>query len=108
MILRPLMKVTELEIKWLQPAPGIPNSESIAVPPEILRPHNMQKLLIVGTPSTETIGIGSVRKITIQAKDEISDHRVWLESFKKRFVDGLPFQYPKIRAGDTALRDMVC
>lgn len=78
------------------------------MPPEILARDNLRKLLIVGTPSIETIGIGSVRKISIQSKDEISDHRVWLESFKKRFIDGLPFQYPKIRACDTALRDMVC
>ncbi|ODM99348.1 E2/E3 hybrid ubiquitin-protein ligase UBE2O [Orchesella cincta] len=81
--------VLQLEVKWLQPS-DMTNaaSQAVPMPNPIVNQDQLKQILVIGTPSTETVGINSVRKLRVWSKDEISNYDVWIAEFRKKFLDG--------------------
>ncbi|CAL8122745.1 unnamed protein product [Orchesella dallaii] len=82
------IKVVELEVKWLQLADTTSTALPPSIPIAIVNREKLRQLLVIGTPSTETVGINSVRKLRLWPNDEISNYDVWIEGFRRKYIDG--------------------
>lgn len=83
-----VLKVVEVEVKWLKPSPNV----RLAYPPKpeaTLNRKTLNKVVVIGVPSSETLGINSVRMLKLKPEDYITNFPSWLGAFRKRFVNGI-------------------
>jgi hypothetical protein len=88
-------EVSEVEVQWLQEAPGIPDPDTIKQPPSILLRAQLGEVTVIGLPSCETVGFNSIRMLRVKPEDSLTSYDNWFDAYKKILFENDLYAEPK-------------